>query len=304
MRSRTTLRPVDSAEVKERASDTQGSATPSAGGQSASMPAAGGSAVRLPLVAGGLIAGGVALVLVLVLVTAARPATPVVPEVAAAPPVVATASACPAIVSFLDVITAYERQGRWGLAASAAQTALRTPGLCEADRAALAQKQVSLSREALFEQPPSLEDAPGQRRVAAAYADLKSMAGQYGLALPPPLPIARSAYDNRLFLLATAAYADAFTSGESSVDDRELVRADYAAQRNIGEIWANRSDGGQRQEGLARLATACRINERIQLGSPEACDDLRVLLGPREKWPPPLADPLIDIPLVNGGRGQ
>jgi hypothetical protein len=250
-----------------------------------------------------LIATGVAIVLVLVFVTAARPSTPVAPELAAAPAVAPTGVACPPIASFLDVITAYERQGRWGLAASAAQTALRTPGICEADRAALAQKQVALGREALFEQPPSVEDAPGQRRVAAAYADLKSVAGQYGVALPPPLPIARSAYDQRLFLLATAAYADAFTSGESSVNDRDVVRADYAAQRNIGVIWANRWDGGQRQEGLARLATACRIDERIQLGSPEACDDLRVLLGPREKWPPPLADPLIDMPVLTGGQG-
>jgi hypothetical protein len=268
------------------------------------MAAVAGWRVRLPLVAGGLIAGGLTMVLVFMLGTAARPSTPMVAEVAAAPPVVATVTACPPIASFLDVITAYERQGRWGLAASAAQTALRTPGVCEADRAALAQKQVALSREALFEVPPSVEDAPGQRRVAAAYADLKSVAGQYGMALPPPLPIARSAYDNRLFLLATAAYADAFTSGESSLEDREVVRADYAAQRNIGVIWAYRSDSGQRQEGLARLATACRIEERIQLGSPEACDDLRVLLGPREKWPAPLADPLIDMPPLTGGRGQ
>jgi hypothetical protein len=259
------------------------------------------------LVGGGLVVLGAAIALALVAQSAEpRPATPVVSEatVVEAPAPVATVSPCPAIASFVDVITAYERQGRWGLAASAAQTALRTPGVCEADRAALAQKQVALSREALFEQPPSVEDAPGQRRVATAYADLKSVAGQYGVPLPPPLPIARSAYDNRLFLLATAAYADAFTSGESSVDDREVVRADYAAQRNIGLIWANRSDSGQRQEGLARLATACRIDERIELGSPEACDDLRVLLGPREKWPLPLADPLIDMPLLIGGRSQ
>jgi hypothetical protein len=229
-----------------------------------------------------------------------RPAAPVAAEV----PVVATVSTCPPIASFLEVISTYERQARWGLAASTAQTALRTPGICEADRSALVQKLVALSREALFEQPPSVEDAPGQRRVAAAYADLKSVAGQYGLALPPPLPIARSAYDNRLFLLAAAAYADAFISGESSVEDRDAVRADYAAQRNIGVIWANRTDGGQRQEGLARLVTACRIAERIQLGSLEACEDLRVMLGPREKWPPPLPDPLLDAQLPTGRPGQ
>jgi hypothetical protein len=128
-----------------------------------------------------------------------------------------------------------------------------------------------------------------------AYADLKTLASQYGLDSPPPLQIARSAYDNRLFILAVAAYADAFSSGESSPQDREVVRADYTAQRNIGLVWSQRPDSGQRQEGLARLATACRISEQTQLGTTEACDDLRTLLGPREKWPAPLADPLLDM---------
>ena len=97
-----------------------------------------------------------------------------------------------------------------------------------------------------------------------------------------------------LFILAVAAYADAFNSGESSLQDRDVVRADYTAQRNIGLVWSQRADSGQRQEGLARLATACRISEQTQLGVTEACDDLRTILGPREKWPAPLADPLID----------
>ena len=81
---------------------------------------------------------------------------------------------------------------------------------------------VTLSREALFEQPPSPEDAPGQRRVATAYTDLKSVASQYGVQPPAPLPIAQSAYDNRLFLLATVAYADAFRNGDSSAQDRAV----------------------------------------------------------------------------------
>jgi hypothetical protein len=59
-------------------------------------------------------------------------------------------------------------------------------------------------------------------------------------------------------------------------------------------VWSQRADSGQRQEGLARLATACRISEQTHLGTTEACDDLRTLLGPREKWPAPLPDPLID----------
>jgi hypothetical protein len=129
--------------------------------------------------------------------------------------------------------------------------------------------------------------------VATAYADLKTLASQYGAPAPAPLPIAQSAYDNRLFLLATVAYADAFTNGDSSTQDRDIVRADYAAQYNIGLIWAQRVDSNQRQEGLARLATACRIDERQQLNSPEACNELQALAGPRNKWPLPIADPLI-----------
>jgi hypothetical protein len=230
-----------------------------------------------------IVSGGV---LVGVLVLAGR-STP-------APPPVAVVDPCPSVASFLDVLNSYERQARWGLAVSTAQTALRTPALCESDRVALGQKLVALSREALFEQPPAPEDAPGQRRIATAYADLKTLSTQYGVAPPPPLQIARSASDNRLFLLATVAYADAFRNGDSSAEDREVVRADYAAQYNLGLSWSQRTDVAQRQEGLARLATACRIDERDQLGSPEACTKLQALLGPRGRWPAPLADPLID----------
>jgi hypothetical protein len=196
------------------------------------------------------------------------------------------------VASFVDVITSYERQARWSLAASTAQTALRTAGLCTSDRAALAQKLVGLDREALFERPPAPEDAPGQRRVATAYADLKTLATQYEVQPPPPLPIAQSAYESRLFLLATAAYADALTNGDSTAEDRDVVRADYAAQYNLGLIWSQRVDTTQRQDGLARLATACRISERNQLGSPEACSRLQAVLGSRTRWPQPVADPL------------
>jgi hypothetical protein len=201
--------------------------------------------------------------------------------------------ACPSVNSFLDVIGSYERQAKWSLAAATAQTALRTSGLCDADRAALGQKAVTLGREALFEQPPAPEDAPGQRRVVKAYTDLKSLAIQYSAPPPSPLAVAQTAYDSRLFLLATAAYADALANGDSSPQDRDVVRADYAAQYNLGLVWSQRADSTQRADGLARLATACRINEAQQLGSPEACTELQRQVGPRNKWPAPVADPLM-----------
>ena len=263
-----------------------------------------------PTARAALLAGGVVLIAAVALLgnrsSPTAPSAPAVASGAAVPtpmssPVVAPVAAmppatCPAVASFLDVIASYERQARWTLAATTARTALRTPGLCAADRAALGQKLVSLSREALFEQPPPPEDAPGQRRVASAYADLKTLASQYGVQPPAPLPIAQSAYDNRLFLLATVAYADAVTNGDASTQDREVVRAEYAAHYNLGLIWAQRSDVAQRQEGLARLATACRIDERNQLNSPEACNELQILVGPRTRWPAPLAGPFIDAP--------
>jgi hypothetical protein len=158
----------------------------------------------------------------------------------------------------------------------------------------MGQKLVALSREALFEQPPAPEDAPDQRRIATAYRDLKATANRCGVALAP-LPIAQRAYDDRLFLLATAAYADAFRNGVSSPTDRETVRADYAAEYNLGLAWSRLTDSAQRQEGLARLATACRIDERDQLGSPEACNQLQALAGVRVRWPVPAADPLLDL---------
>jgi hypothetical protein len=253
---------------------------------------------------GGLLAFGL-LIVGLLGFMGTRPAAVVAPTAEVAPSVPAVVApaviapavpACPSIASFLDVIGSYERQAKWVLAASTAQTALRTPALCEADRSALGQKLVALSREALFEQPPGPEDAPGQRRVVTAYTDLKMMANQYGVQPPAPLPIAQSAYDNRLFLLATAAYADAFAAGDTSADDRAVVRADYAAQYNLGLVWAHRTDASQRQDGLARLATACRINEQYQLGSADACSELQTMVGPRTRWPSPAADALLTTP--------
>ena len=280
MSRRTTLRPIDTPLVSEPISPPPPPAS------------------NNRLLIGGLLAAGLAMVGALALVASrpgsATPAPEAAPIVTAAPVVVPTpAPACPSVASFLDVIASYERQARWALAATTAQTALRTPSICEADRSALGQKLVALSREALFEQPAAPEDAPGQRRVVTAYTDLKTLASQYGVQPPPPLPIAQSAYDHRLFLLATAAFADAFVSGDTSAQDRSVVRADYAAHYNLGLIWANRSDPAQRQDGLARLATACRIDEHNLLGSPDACNELQILVGPRTRWPAPLADPFV-----------
>lgn len=285
MSRRTTLRAVD-APASDRP-DTAVAPNP---------PAPRAAISRIPLVAGALVAIG-AVVVGAVALGGSRSSPAPLPTSVAPPSMAVVASGCPSVASFLEVIASDERQARWGLAASTAQTALRTQGLCEQDRTALAQKLVALSREALFEQPPSPEDAPGQRRAATAYADLKTLASQYGVQSPAPLPIAQSADANRLFLLAIAAYADAFRNGDSSTEDRAVVRADYAAQYNLGQIWAQRTDVAQRQEGLARLATACRIAERNELGSVEACKALQIQVGSRTRWPSPLPDPLIDTPM-------
>jgi hypothetical protein len=281
MSRRTTLRAVDEPGAEK---------PPLASPAPAVTPPPGIPASALAI--GGLMLTGIVVIAGVVL--AGRPNSAPPPTQADVPGAATVSTACPSVASFFEVIASDERQARWGLAASTAQTALRTAGLCTADRTVLAQKLVGLSREALFEQPPAPEDAPGQRRVATAYADLKTLATQLAVQPPAPLPIAQSAYDNRLFLLATVAYADALTNGDSSAQDRTVVRADYAAQYNLGLVWSQRADATQRQDGLTRLATACRISEQHQLGSPEACSALQAQLGARTRWPQPLPDPLIN----------
>jgi hypothetical protein len=154
---------------------------------------------------------------------------------------------------------------------------------------------VSSDRQALFEQAPAPDDDAGQQRIALAYTNLKRLSVQYGVQPPSPLPIARDAFDHRMFLLAIGAYADAFTHGDSSPADHEAVRADYAAQYALGVIWAQRTAVSQHTEGMARLVTACQIDERDNLGSPEACNKLRAQLGPITNWPAPEYDPLLDL---------
>src|SRR5258708_13000851 len=153
----------------------------------------GRSIPRNALVRGGLLLAG-SVIIVGLFLTGGRSSPSEAPTPLAAPVQATVAPNCPSVASFVDVITTYERQARWGLAASTAQTALRTAGLCTSDRAALAQKLVGLDREALFERPPAPEDAPGQRRVATAYADLKTLATQDEVQPPPPLLIAQTAY--------------------------------------------------------------------------------------------------------------
>ena len=142
----------------------------------------------------------------------------------------------------------------------------------------VAPEAIALGREALFEQPPTPEDAPGQRRVVTAYQDLKNLASEYGVQQPPPLPIAQSAYDNRLFLLATAAYADAFANGESSTEDRSVVRADYrltttsAKSGRVGRILRSARMDGQPGHRLPhQRATPTR--------QPRGMHELQLLVG-------------------------
>jgi hypothetical protein len=212
----------------------------------------------------------------------------------------AGSSGCPTIAPWLDVVGSYEHQGLWSVAASSAQTALRTPDLCADDRDTLARKMLAVAGEALLVEPPPPEDAPGQRRAADAYVALKALAAQYGQPAPPPLPIGRGAFDHRLYLLATAAFGDAFTSGDASLADRDVVRADFTSRRALGLAWAQQQDQAVRSQGLVWLATACRIDEQVQVASGEACLDLGKLVGPREKWPLPLPDPILAPPHAAG----
>ena len=108
MTRRTTLRAIETPPAETPAAPTP--APPTSTRQSIS---------RSALAAGGLILIGVAAVAGVLLAGKPDPApTPTAQAAAVAP-------ACPSVASFLDVITSYERQARWGLAASSAQTACR-----------------------------------------------------------------------------------------------------------------------------------------------------------------------------------
>jgi hypothetical protein len=200
---------------------------------------------------------------------------------------------CAAGQAWLDVLKTNQQQGRWRLAVANAQAALQTPGLCESDRQVLAQTLLAAAGEALFEDPAQPEDVPGQRAAADAYRDLKALAREFGLSAPPPLQVARRAYDSHLFMLTTSALEDALGTGATSTTNRDVLRAYYAARRNLGLAWVERAGAAARDDGLRQLATACALSERYELGSDEACSDLTRLVGPRNRWPAPLVDPFL-----------
>jgi hypothetical protein len=262
------------------------------------------SAGRLPGVAIGLLALAALGALAIISNTRSDPAaapaltpTSVLPTavVATLQPAVARTD-CPSLAAWNELLAGYERRGQWRLAASSTETALRTPGLCAADRQTLANKLVAVTSETLFLDPAPPEDAPGQRRAAEAYTSLKLLALRQSTPAPPPLPIARTAYAQRLYVLASVAFSDAFVNGDASTADRDVVQTDSAARRAVGLAWAQRPEAALRTEGLAWLATACRIDEQLRIGTTDACMDLTRLVGPRQAWPPPLPDPLLASP--------
>ena len=125
------------------------------------------SAGDLPGVAIGLLALTALGVLAIVSNTRSDPAaapaltpTSVLPTAVVATPQPAVArTACPSLSAWNELLAGYERRGQWRLAASSTETALRTPGLCAADRQTLANKLVAVTSETLFLDPAPPEDA-------------------------------------------------------------------------------------------------------------------------------------------------
>ena len=174
------------------------------------------------------------------------------------------------VASFLDVLTSYERQARWGLAV----VPPRPP--CEHPRCASpivrpwarnwwrsVVRRCSNSRQ----RPRTHGSAPVARRMPTSRHCQRSM--EYPL--PPPLQIAQSASDNRLFLLATVAYADAFKNGDSSAEDRassgrttwhSTTSASLVADGRMSRS-ARRDWPGSRRPAVSTSATSSAVRRRV-----------------------------------------
>lgn len=203
--------------------------------------------------------------------------------------------ACTPASAWLETITIQERAAQWQVAATNAQTALSSPGLCPGDRKVLAEKAIADGLEALFGERFAPEDVAAQHAAVERYQSLSRLAQEHAVPIPSARQVADRAYQVGQFLLAKVAFEEALERGEVTATDQGQVQFYYSTLYNLGTWWAKAAHGATRAEGLGLLAAANAIDRRYQIGNGLAWAKLRELLGPDERqWPRPAASPLLE----------
>lgn len=245
--------------------------------------AIGPSALPSPLLLG---AGGLSLLLLVagLLVTLARPD----PRPAVAPP------PCAALPDTVALLGQLEREGKWAIAATTAETALTAPDLCPELRRALAARAVADGLEDLFATQFAPTDVAAQRAAVDRYHALRRLARERGVDFPSGRQIAGRAYAIGQFLLARVAFEEAVAAGEVTLADQTQAQFYSSTLYNLGTRWADAVDAPTRADGLRLLATGLAVDRRYCVGHGEAWGRLRALLGPEETaWPAPIETPLL-----------
>lgn len=192
------------------------------------------------------------------------------------------------------------RQGKPVLAAQIAQLALQDQSQppCNPARVTLATLVYQATLDDLFSSganPADLGYAAmltwqgAERRADRDHVPASSREGA--------ITVAGQAYNAHQWLLARAAFLQAWRQGTVTAADLDQVRFYDATLRNLGRAQLPNARG----QGLVTLATANAINQVYNLGQGEAHQDLINQLGTNTKrWPKPVA---LDPVLAAGRRG-
>jgi hypothetical protein len=249
---------------------------------------------------------GCAVVLVGVLLFAfwPRPAPPVamaptmVPMTAASPtaiPPPPTPSG-PDITSYVDLIEASMRAGRYREAATTAEAALRVEGLRDADRRVLTGYIVTAGMKDIYTQPSRPLDRDGQQHLVDTYLSLVERAKGAGVAIDTPLQVATSAFASSQFPLARVALEQAVADGSFTPStERDTVKLYVSTLYGLGAWYTTaQEDSPLYKEGIRWLVTSDRVADFYETGQSEAEAKLgEAGLTDPATWPTPFETPLL-----------
>lgn len=203
---------------------------------------------------------------------------------------------CVTATNYLDIITGHESAAEWDAAFTTAQTALRMPKLCAADKEALARKAVADGLAAIWATPSTTPaDYDAQEAAVSRYQTLQRLSRSYGVTFPlSDRQVAGEAYKVSQFLLAKTVMEQGFETGQIDRTDQLQIGFYHDSVYNLGWWLANHASGEQNTLGLSLLATAAALDEQYQLGRGQAAEELRRLVSDDPgTWPKPAPSPLL-----------
>jgi hypothetical protein len=202
----------------------------------------------------------------------------------------------PDITSYVNIIEASMRAGRYRETATTAEAALRVEGLRDADRRVLTGYIVTAGMKDIYTQPSRPLDRNGQQHLVDTYLSLLERAKGAGVMIDTPLQVATSAFASSQFPLARVALEQAVADRSFTPStERDMVRLYVSTLYGLG-AWYTTAEQNTAvyEEGVRWLVTSDRIADFYETGQSEAEAKLAGLgYGDPATWPNSFETPLL-----------